>query len=202
MPLDRSFLAQLWAFTSGVHHCARSVPSNGRGSSLGLPPLTVPSAFTDLFDVTPRILLRFSCPENPSSSAMRFHRSLPHWNAPPPHSPQGLILSLALRQRPLPALACPPPAPSPAAASPSARWAPGTGRSLPSWCRRASGWGPGAARDAGWTERGEGPRSRVGGADQAALDKSGVEAAGQMEGCEQGRRFAGGWRPAWLRRLA
>lgn len=36
--------------------------------------------------------------------------------------------------------------PSPAAAPPSARWAPGTGRSPPSWCRRASGPGGGSGR--------------------------------------------------------
>lgn len=65
----------------------------------------------------------------------------------PPHNPPGLIPSLPLKRRPLPALACQPPAPSPAAASPSARWAPGTGRSPPSWCRRASG--PGAGRGQG-----------------------------------------------------
>lgn len=78
---------------------------------------------------------------------MRFQGSRCPIPRRPLRSHQGLIPSLALGQRPLPVLACPPPAPSPAAASPSARWAPGTGRSPPSWCRRASG--PGAGRGRG-----------------------------------------------------
>lgn len=109
------------------------------------------SARIGLFAVIPHILPRFSRPTSPPPPAMRFLGSLPHPRRP--HSPQGLTPSLPLRQRPLPALACPPPAPSPAAASPSARWAPGTGRSPPSWCRRASG--PGAGRGRG---RRRGPR--------------------------------------------
>lgn len=83
----------------------------------------------------------------PPPPAMRFQVSLCPIPRRSLRSHQGLILSLPLEQRHLPVLACPPPAPSPAAASPSARWAPGTGRSPPSWCRRASG--PGAGRGQG-----------------------------------------------------
>lgn len=120
-----------------------SIPSDGApSSSLGLPPHTVPFAFTGPFAVTSRILPRCSSPAGPPPQRCVFMALF----APSKGSP--FVQSLRPDSlRPLPAQACPPPAPSPAAASPSARWAPGTGRSPPSWCRRTSG--PGAGRGQG-----------------------------------------------------
>jgi hypothetical protein len=130
-----------------VHYCAPLRPNRGV-----LPRPTVPSVLSVLLA---RILSRFSCCASLPPPAMHFQGSLCFILCAPLHNPHGLIPSLPLSWRPLPVLACPPPAPSPAAASPSARWAPGTGRSPPSWCRRASGPGAGRGRGrrrdrAGW----------------------------------------------------
>lgn len=157
------FLSQLRA-SAGGHHCGPPVPpGSAPRSSLGLPPPAAPppsqapSPSPRGFSHGPRVL-QVTLPRD----------VIARLSSPPRRralSSRGLIPFLLLRRRPLPALACPPPAPSPAAASPSARWAPGTGRSPPSWCRRASEPRPGAARDANGTSRGGSPRSRSGGAD-------------------------------------
>lgn len=146
------------------HDSSLSLPAMGLGWFASL----YPSRFhPTAFPIAPSACLLRPCPPplqapllSPRGFSHGFHvlqitlpsdvfswLSSPHLKALPSYSPQGLIPFFPPRQRPFPTLACPPPAPSPVAASPSARWAPGTGRSPPSWCRRASG--PRAGRGQG-----------------------------------------------------
>lgn len=137
----------------------RSVPSDSaHRSSPGLTPQKVPSALTGPL-LSPRVFSHgFLVLQVPLLQDAFLRLSWPHPKAHPLHSPQGLIPSLFLRRRSLPALACSPPAPSPAAASPSARWAPGTGRSPPSWCRQESGPGAGRSQESQQDRAGQRPQ--------------------------------------------